>query len=319
VYVDYPWRRPADALQAPWIHSWLMRGAAAGIAAMDIGDLVIPMRTAWLVTDGGWLRRRTLVGVWFVDATTTWPGYDSNGKLRWYSDATSFPLRRFDFPVPVEATADVDADFDAVAAFHDRSRKALVELSEREALAVARACGLPAAVLSERDPDCLAPLIAGLDLGPPTVVRKRIVDGARAAAHRTSVERAARDVVVGVLRRGRFGVVSTERKRGFGSDLWGRAVESNGTTRDLRVEVKGLSGEDPWAARLTRAELAAARAAAGSDTWWLVIVTRALRPDCRQWWLTADEAAAVFTVDTGGGHFAADTIAAAALDRSPSA
>lgn len=313
VFADYSWGDPGLAVGEPWINSWLMRGAPAGIASMDIGDLVFAARTGWKQTDSGWLQRRTIVGVWFVDSTATWPEYDVNGRMAWYSEAACFPLRRFDFPVPVEATSDIDQAFDDVPAFHDRSRKALIELTADGALAVVRACGLPAAVLTEPDPDRLAPLLINLDLGPPTVVRKRILDGARASAHRSSVEKAARDVVVGGLRRVRMGVVSTEAKRGLGSDLWARCKEANGDIVDFRIEVKGLSGSNPWQARLTKSEVFAARTDNGKGGWWLAIVTRALRPDRKERWLTSDETARVFTISTKDGHYTADRTAAAAL------
>lgn len=313
VYADFSWADPGKAIGEAWIHSWLMRGAGRGIASMDIGDLVFPVRTGWMKTDGGWLQRRTIVGVWFVDATATWPEEDANGRTAWYSEAACFPLRRFDFPVPVEATADIDQAFDKVRAFHDRSRQALIELTVNEALAVARACGLPASVLTDPDPNQLAPVLVGLDLGPPTVVRKRILDGARAAAHRSSVEKAARDVIVARLRGVRMGVVSTEKERGLGSDLWTRAIEADGTVTDVRIEVKGLAGSNPWQARLTQSEVAAARADNGNGGWWLAIVTRALRPDRMERWLTSEEAARVFTLAAGHGHFTADRVVATTI------
>src|SRR5262245_56426040 len=102
-----------------------MRGAGSAIATMNIGDLVFAVRTPWMPDDVGWLQRRTIVGLWFVDATSTWPEYDANGRVAWLSDAAFFPLRRFDFPVPIEATGDIDASFDGVQAFHDRSRQAV--------------------------------------------------------------------------------------------------------------------------------------------------------------------------------------------------
>jgi hypothetical protein len=313
VFTDVAWADPGRAVGEPWIHSWLMRGASAGIPAMDVGDLVFPVRTAWKKTDAGWLRHRTVVGVWFVDATASWPEKDTNGRTGWYSEAATLPLRRFDFPVPIEATADIDPAFDTVAAFHDRSRKALIELSPDESLAVTRACGLPAAILTEPDPNRLAPILRGLDLGPPVVVRKRILDGARAAAHRSSVEKAARDAVVAHLQQVRMGVVSTELERGLGSDLWARAIEADGSLIDVRIEVKGLSGKDPWQARLTQSELDAARADRGRGSWWLVIVTRALRTDRVELWLTSTEAAQIFTVLNGHGHYTADRVAAGGL------
>jgi hypothetical protein len=306
VFADFSWANPGKAIGEPWIHSWLMRGARGGIASMDIGDLVFPVRTAWKKTDCGWLQRRTVVGVWFVDATASWPEEDMEGGIVWYSEAACFPLRRFDFPVPIEATADIDQQFDAVNAFHDRSRKALIELTSTEALAIVRACGLPAAVLAVPDPNELAPILSGLDLGPPTVVRQRIRDGARASAHRASVEKAARDVVVACLHRVRMGVVSTEKKKGLGSDLWARAIEADNTVTDVRIELKGLSGSDPWRAHLTQSQVDEAQKDNGSGGWWLVIVTRALRADRKEYWLTSDEAARVFTVATGDGQFTAD-------------
>ena len=306
VFADFSWADPGKAIGEPWIHSWLIRGGRGGIASMDIGDLVFPVRTAWKKTDCGWLQRRTVVGVWFVDATASWPEEDIYGRSVWYSEAACFPLRRFDFPVPVDATAVIDQQFYAVNAFHDRSRKALIELTAKEALAIARACGLPASVLTEPDPIRLVPILSGLDLGPPTVVRRRILDGARASAHRRSVEKAARDVVVAGLHRVRMGVVSTEMEKGLGSDLWAQAIEADNTVTDVRIEVKGLSGGDPWQARLTRSEVMAARADNGSGRWWLVIVTWALRSDRKEHWLTSDEAAQVFTVATGDGHFTSD-------------
>lgn len=312
VFSDVAWADPGRALGEPWIHSWLMRGAAAGIPDMDVGDLVFPVRTAWKTNDYGWLRRRSVVGVWYVDATATWPE-DVDGRIRWFSEAATFPLRRFNFPVPIEATGDIDPAFDSVAAFHDRSRKALIELSPDESVAVVRACGLPAEVLTEQDPSQLAPMIRNLDLGPPDVVRKRVLDGARAAAHRSSVEKAARDTVVGQLRGVRMGVVSTELERGLGSDLWARGLEADGSVTDVRIEVKGLSGKDPWQARLTQSELDAARADQDRGGWWLVIVTRALRGDRSVRWLTSGEAAKVFNVAAGNGHFTADRAAAASL------
>ena len=197
---------------------------------MDVGDLVFPLRSNWFKADFGWLQRRTIVGVWYVDSTAIWPHRDANGRLVWRSEAATFPLRRFDFPVPIEATADVDQAFDGVAAFHDRSRQGLIKLTADEALAVVRACGLPAGILTEPDRNRLAPIVAAVpDLGPPFVVRKRILDGARATAHRKSVEKAGRDVVVKGLRRVRMAVVSTESEKGLGSDLWARALEADGT------------------------------------------------------------------------------------------
>ncbi len=46
VYADLSWGDPVRAIGEPWIPSWLMRGAAAGIVAMNIGDLVFPVRAS---------------------------------------------------------------------------------------------------------------------------------------------------------------------------------------------------------------------------------------------------------------------------------
>lgn len=306
VFHDFTWDRPDVAISEPWIHSWLMRGAGGGIARMDLGDLVLPLRSGWMSNDGGWLRRRTVVGVWSVESIATWPGVGADGRKTWRSEAACLPLRRFDFPVPIKETSDIDLSFDYVAAFHDRSRQALIQLSPDEAIAVVRACGLPAETLTEPDEIQLIKILQGLDLGPSTVVRKRILDGVRASAHRASVEKAARDLVVGELRRANFGVVSTETKRGLGSDLWARAIEADGRLTQVRVEVKGLSGSDPWRASLTRSEVEAARASIGSAGWQLAVVTRALRSDRRRFWFSADEVASIWTAATSDGHFTAD-------------
>lgn len=313
VYADFSWGDPGKAIGEPWIHSWLMRGAKKGIACMDVGDLVFAVRTGWKETDGAWLKRRTIVGVWFVEATATWPEDDGYGGVAWYSQAACFPIRRFDFPVPVEATSDIDRAFDGVGAFHDRSRQAIIELSVDEALAVARVCGLPASLLNEPDPNQLAPITASMDLGPPTVVRKRILDGARATAHRNAVEKAARDLAVDSLRRVGLGVVSTENRRRLGSDLWAQGIEADGTVSDFRIEVKGLSGADKWAAHLTQSEVDAALADQGRGRWWLVIVTRALRTDRTQHWLSSGDVGRTFTVASGSGLFAADRAVTATM------
>lgn len=98
-------------------------------------------------------------------------------------------------------------------------------------------------------------------------------------------------------------------------------AESKPTGRitEVRIEVKGLSGADPWQARLTQSEVTAAQRDAGSGRWWLAIVTRALRPDRRQRWLSGSEVAAVFTVATGDGHYTADRAVAATLSGRPGA
>jgi len=103
-----------------------------------------------------------------------------------------------------------------------------------------------------------------------------------------------------------MGVVSTEKKKGLGSDLWARAIEADNTVTDVRIELKGLSGSDPWRAHLTQSQVDEAQKDNGSGGWWLVIVTRALRADRKEYWLTSDEAARVFTVATGDGQFTAD-------------
>jgi hypothetical protein len=314
VFRDVSWADPGKALGEPWIHSWLMRGAGNGIPQLDYGDLVFAMRTDWLDRDPGRLRHRSLVGVWWFESRMDEWGRDPSGRVRWYQSAVTFPLRRFNFPVPIEPTTDVDAKFDSVRAFHDRSRAAFLPLTDEEAVAVTRACGLPAASLTEPDPNKLAPLVTGLDLGPPNEVRQRILDGARASAHRSSVEKAARDVAVEELRRARFAVVSTELERGLGSDLWARSRDAAGRLLDIRVEVKGLSGRDPWAVCLTRSERSAALADAGAGGWWLAVVTRALRADRRQRWLSSTEAAQVFSV-VEADRYVADKVVAATMQR----
>ena len=81
----------------------------------------------------------------------------------------------------------------------------------------------------------------------------------------------------------------------------------------MRVEVKGLSGTDPWQARLTRNERDAAVVDAGQGGWWLLIVTHALRADAKSHWLTSAEAATVFTVADGGGIYTSDRVAARSI------
>jgi hypothetical protein len=314
VFDDYPWGDLNQAQGQTWINSWLMRGGPAAIAGMRSGDLVFVTRTKWHTSDGGWLKRRTIVGVWCVDSTVTWPEVDADGRLTHPSQAQTFPLRRFDFPVPIEATSSIDLALHNVRTFHNLTQISLAELSAAEGLAVVRACGMPAAALTEPDPNQLLPLLRDLDLGPPTVVRARILAGARAAAHRFSVERAARDVAVAALRRARMAVSSTEREMGLGSDLLVGWQDADGTEGSARVEVKGLSGGKPWQARLTRSEHDAAIADNGGAGWLLLIVTWALRRDRKQRWLSSTEAAAVFTVRGTDGHYSADPVAAAALD-----
>lgn len=248
---DFAWSAPAVALNEPWIHSWLMHGAVKGLNTAQPGDLVFVMRPGHLDNDVPWLARRTIIGVWWIESIASWTEDLGGGRSADFSDAACFPIRRFNFPVPIVQTGHMDPAFDRIAALRDRSRRAMIELSPDEALSMARACGLPAAVLSEPDENRLAPLCAGLDLGPASAVRQRILLGAKAVAHRDAVQAAARDVVVAALRRVKFGVVSTEDKRGIGSDLWARCYESNRSITHIRIEVKGLSGADPWAASLT--------------------------------------------------------------------
>lgn len=296
---------PALALREPWISTLpgMMRGAGAAVPGMAYGDLIFPMRTNWLGpdVDPAPLRRRTLVGVWWVESFTHYPGGDRQGRMVPIAEVNAFPLRRFDFPVPVEATAQIDAHFDSVEALHDRSRGTVLPLSSGELLAVTRACGLPAAVLTTADPDDLAPLLGPLDLGPPTQVRRRITAGARATAHRRSVEAAARDVVVRTLCRCRFGAVSTENRRGIGSDIWAQAIEADGAVTELRIEVKGLSSGDAFDAVLTKCERAAAAqdAASGAGQWWLAVVTHALRSDRLLTWVSSQQVADIWSIDDG--------------------
>lgn len=308
VIADYPWGDTREALRTRWITSDLLRGAGKQLPIVQPGDLVFVMRTDFAPVDVGMLRRPTIVGVWWFESRIDWWDVTfPSGRTRWVSEGVCFPLRRFDFPVPTEATGAADAAFFRIGALRDRSQQAFMPLSAAETVAMARACGLPAVALTEPDPDRLAVALRDVDLGPPTHVRQRILDGARASAHRRSVELAARDVVVAGLRRVRFSVLSTELQKGVGSDLWGRAVTADGEPYDVRVEVKGLSGANPWAAALTTAERdAAVRAAATGQPWWLVIVTHALHPTPTQRWLDAAETAAIFRVPAGPGRWSAD-------------
>jgi hypothetical protein len=301
VFADPSWSDPAKALGEPWLHSWLMRGAAKLLPDVAFGDLVFVIRTDHLLGDPVLLKRRTIVGVWWFEARIDEWYYDDAGRIRWVSMGATFPLRRFNFPVPILATGDEDAAFHNVAAFRDLSRASFLDLTPDEAVAVTRACGLPAAVLTEPDPDRLAGIVSGLDLGPPTLVRRRILEGARGSAHRISVEKAAIDVALDELRRARFSVVSTEKQRGIGSDLWAQSVDASGNIISARVEVKGLSGASWKSARLTRSERDAAVADAGRSGWWLLIVTRALSTANEQRWLSSAEAAKVFSIPTDGG------------------
>lgn len=314
VYRDFTWGDPATAIQEPWIDTLLMRGVLEVAPEVHFGDVVFAMRTQWLDsdTDSPWLRRRCLVGLWFVEAITSYPAWHGSSGPRIEYEIACQPIRRFDFPVPVEATSDQDHEFADAQAFRDRARRSFLGINSQEAVAVTRNCGLPVEVLTEPDPDRLTAIVANLDLGPPTTVRRRILEGARGAAHRKSVEASARDVAVAALNHEGFGVVSTEKQRGLGSDLWAKAIEHDNTETDIRVEVKGLSGKDPWAAHLTWSEIDAAQKGRGSNDWWLVIVTKALRKDRKAMWLTADQVAAIF-VEERSGHYTADRKVAAQL------
>lgn len=92
-----------------------------------------------------------------------------------------------------------------------------------------------------------------------------------------------------------------------------RAIERDGSVTDVRMEFKGLSGADPFAATLTQSEVDAAAAAGDAGTWWLLIATRALGDDPRTLWLTGRETAAVFTVPAGPGRWSADRAVAKSL------
>lgn len=312
VFRDFEWADRVRALEEPWIHSQFMRGAAQAIPRMHEGDLVFAIRTDWF--DPEWdpteLRRRTVVGLWVVESVLQQPAISASGKPTVYGQVACVPVRRFDFPVPIGATSQADEKFDRVAAFHDRSHKSLLELTTDETLAVARNCGLPAAVLSLEDTGRLIARVEHLDLGPPFDVRRRIREGARAAAHRSTVEKSARDMVVAELLRLNMGVVSTESRRGVGSDLWTRGLNADGTTTEARIEVKGLSGTDPLGASLTKAELDAAITDAGAGRWWLAVVTNALRNDRKLEWLDSGEVARIYSTTRDGKNYTADRRAA---------
>jgi len=313
VWRDFDWGRPSRALAEPWVSSWLLRGAPEGLLAAQVGDLVFVLRSDYLPgVDHPWLARRAVVGLWWVESISEWTEQTPSGPLD-CAEAACFPVRRFDFPVPVIQTGQMDKHFYKIKTLRDRSRRAMMRLTDQEALAMARNCGLPAAVLTEPDPDRLAPLCAGLDLGPPDMVRRRIQQGAKAVAHRDAVEASARDVAVAALRREGFGVVSTENRRGVGSDLWAAGCEADGTETHVRVEVKGLSGNDPWAAVLTTSERNAAVADHGVGGWWLLIVTNAARSDRAPLWVSGTEVAAVYSKPAGPGRWVADRAAARQL------
>jgi hypothetical protein len=296
---DYKWGDPSQAMKEPWINSWLMQRSEDGLKVANRGDLVFVMRTEHLTDDLPQLARRTIVGLWWIESITSWREVDGKGKATDYMSATGFPVRRFNFPVPVVETGQADQDFNGIAALRDRSRGTFIELDPTEALHMARACGLPASVLTESDPDRLAPQCVGLDLGPSWAVRQRILDGAKAADHRKRVEALARNAAVNALVQQGFGVVSTELERGAdgpGADLLARCYESDGTFTKVHVEVKGLSGPDPWAASLTKHERRAAVEDGGAGKWWMLIVTDAQHsPNHKELWLTSEEAVVIFS------------------------
>jgi hypothetical protein len=298
VWRDYEWGDPCRAMMEPWIHSWLMHRSEDGLKVANRGDLVFVMRTEHLTGDVPWLARRTIVGLWWIESTTSWRAVDGRGNVKDYISATGFPVRRFNFPVPVVEMGQADQDFNGISALRDRSRGTFIELDPTEALHMARSCGLPASVLTENDPDQLAPLCAGLDLGPPWEVRQRILLGAKAVDHRKRVEALARNVAVKALVQEEFGVVSTELERGAdgpGADLLARCYEADGTLTKVHVEVKGLSKSDPWAASLTKHERRAAVEDGGVGKWWMLIVTHALHQDPKVLWLTSEEAVEIFS------------------------
>ncbi|MGJ9402428.1 hypothetical protein [Arthrobacter sp. KK5.5] len=310
VWQDFEWADPLEAIRDPWINSQLMRGSKEELEKANPGDLVFVMRTEHLDQDVHQLARRTVVGLWWIESIKTGTYDDGNGNAREYVEAAGFPIRRFDFPVPVVETGQMDADFERIAALRDRRRRAFIELSPAEALHMARACGLPASVLSETDHHRLAPLCARLKLGPPWEVEKRIRDGAKAVDHRNKVEANARNTAVKALRRERFAVVSTEDERGAngpGADLWGRSYEVDGSVSEVRVEVKGTGTSNPWGVSLTHHERRAAEEDLNVGQWWMLIVTHARRPDRKEHWLTSEEAVRKFSIKDQQGRWVADS------------
>ncbi|MGJ9402891.1 hypothetical protein [Arthrobacter sp. KK5.5] len=309
VWQDFEWANPSRAITDPWINSKLMRGSKEELEKANPGDLVFVMRTDHLDQDVHQLARRTVVGLWWIESINSWTEDDANGNAKEYTEAAGFPVRRFDFPVPVVETGQMDGDFERINALRDRRRRPFIELDPAEALHMARACGLPASVLSETDPDQLAPMCAGLKLGPPWEVQKRILDGAKAVDHRNKVEANARNAAVKALRREGFGVVSTEDERGAngpGADLWGCCYEADGSVSEIRVEVKGTGTPHPWGVALTRYEREAAVRDSGVGKWWMLIVTHARRPDHKEHWLTSEEAVRKFSIQDQQGRWVAD-------------
>lgn len=300
-FLGYPWEDPEQASMESWLHRGLMRGLASKSEDVQPGDLVFVLRTRPLPTDPSWLRRRALIGVWIVDHLYA-PG-------RGVDEIVTLPLRRFDFPVPLREASQMDAALDAVSTFHDRSRSAFGALSADEALCVAAACGLPASVFTEPDVAVLMHTLAGMHLGPSTEVARRILQGAKAADHVRRVESAARNLIVGELRAQNLSVVSTENLHGVGSDLWCNSQREGGPGDEFRVEVKGLSGNDPYNARLTRNERSNRNklgpvdllAVGRPDTWHLAVVTRALQQSPVDTWFSAQDVVTIWTKSVSGG------------------
>ena len=123
---------------------------------------------------------------------------------------------------------------------------------------------------------------------------------------------AARNQVLRSLKRGRWGIASTENERRLGSDLWCKARDGR-TVKDLRVEVKGLSSHRRWDAKLTHWEQKAAANAVGTTAWFLVVVTNAQSDQPAVIWLSVDEVVAVWHTDNDGGVFRGDPVAAKSL------
>lgn len=312
---EFPWRRPKEALDGPWVrprHKGLQRSFDAG--SVLHGDLVFLFRTGGRRPNEGkshtWLNRKTIVGLCWAESVLT-DDPDGGGPA-----ITLFPIRLFNFPVPIKQTGQQDSSFEAVYAFRDRARLGFLELSPHELLTVTRDCGLPVDILTEPDPNLLAPLGQGLDLGPPDVVRRRILEGARAQDHRDRVERRAVTHVVRRLRSRRWGVADTQKIRGAegpGADLWVNAEDKkDGNASSHRIEVKGTAGSKPWGVRLTKNEREAARRAIqGGDSWWLVVVTDVLHDKPAETWFSASSTLAVFSIaDRSGEVFSADRGAA---------
>ena len=290
VFADFSWNDPALALNEPWLHSWLMRGGDQ-IQSMDVGDLVFPTRTSSaahrrrLASSPD--RSRRVVGRRRCDRANE----RKRERPEFHRDMLPpAPLR---LPRAGQRNPSIDQAFD-IAAFRDRSRKALLELDVPDALAIVRACGLPAEVLTEPDPDQLAPLIAGLDLGPPTVVRKRILDGVRASAHKRSVESAARAVAVRGLRQ-TGQQWSPQKANAESAQICGHVASIRAApmtfasrSRDSPGPTRGRHGSRPPNATQPSRTLDEAVVASNPSH------PGALRTDAKSHWLRSDEAANVF-------------------------